>query len=99
MLGSDPANDPIFKLQFIARLSVQFDIAIYCSGIVVPSIVSFFVWRDGYYTLEELENVVLITPCELPTMWIRFAIMWALQVGARRSLSMRAIRAQQLVAA
>ncbi|KOO34897.1 hypothetical protein Ctob_010958, partial [Chrysochromulina tobinii] len=94
MLGSDPANDPIFKLQFIARLSVQFDIAIYCSGIVVPSIVSFFVWRDGYYTLEELENVVLITPCELPTMWIRFAIMWALQVGAL-SLT-RALLARQM---
>jgi hypothetical protein len=93
-LGTDPANDPIFKLQFIARLSVQFDIAIYCSGIVVPSIVSFFVWRDGYYTLEELENVVLITPCELPTMWIRFAIMWALEVGAL-SLA-RAVLARQM---
>lgn len=94
LLGSDPSNDPIFKLQFIAALGVQYDIAIYTSVIMVPTLVSFFVWRDGYFTIEGVESIVYVTSCNLENMWIRFTILAGLQF---LSLSLaRALLARQM---
>jgi len=78
-LGSDPAMDPLFKLQFLAALGVQYDIAIYTSVVMVPTFVSFFIWRDGYFTLEGVETIVFVTPDAIGNMWTRFAILAALQ--------------------
>jgi len=81
-LGSDPTQDPIFKLQFLAAMAVQYEIAIYCSVVMVPIIVTVFVWRDGVFTLEGLEEIVIVTRCDLDQMWLRYGILTAFQFGS-----------------
>ncbi|KAL3920162.1 MAG: hypothetical protein SGPRY_005352 [Prymnesium sp.] len=53
-------DDPLLLMAYIARTATQLDLAqepaAFCSTyalIIVPSLVSFLVWRDGYYTLQD----------------------------------------------
>ena len=39
-------------LQFLARLGIQYDLADVTSILLVPTIVSATVWRDGYFTMQ-----------------------------------------------
>ena len=69
----DPSQDPLMRLQFLARLSWQYDLADVASLIATPAIVTLMVWRDGYYTLEG--TTILVRACELPNLWIRFGLL------------------------
>ena len=46
---NDPNDDPLFRLQTLARLGIQYDLADRLAIVVTPSIISFFVLRDGWY--------------------------------------------------
>ena len=70
---SDPNDDPLFRLQSIARMSIQYDLADLTSIILTPSIITMFVWRDGWFTLEG--SGILIESCELPQLWLRFLML------------------------
>ena len=52
---------------------MQLDLAQLYALILVPSVVSFIVWRDGYYTLQH--TGILVQACDLPYVWARFAIL------------------------
>eukprot|EP00966_Prymnesium_polylepis_P041370 959877-Prymnesium_polylepis.1 len=45
-------TDPVIKIQFLARIAIQYDIADLAAILAVPTIVSLFVWRDGLFTLQ-----------------------------------------------
>ena len=76
----DPNNDPLLKLQFIARVSWQYDLADVAALLATPLMVTLFVWRDGYFTLEGTS--ILILNCELPTIWARFALLLVIKPAA-----------------
>ena len=66
-------EDPLFTLQYLARLAVQYDLADTTALLTVHSVVSFFVWRDGYFSLQNTK--ILILPCHLQWVWLRCAIL------------------------
>ena len=74
------AHDPIFRLQFLARLGIQSDFADLAALLLTPSIVTAFVWRDGRFALEGTEIEVL--PSELSNVWLRFAILLVIRLAA-----------------
>jgi len=59
----DMHSDPIIRLQYLARLGWQYDIADIAALVATPTIVSFFVWRDGFYRMTSTPIIVL--PCQL----------------------------------
>jgi len=69
----DPNEDPLIRLQFLARIGWQFSIADVAALIATPAMVTFLVWRNGYYSFQD--TTILIRPCELHNVWIRFAIL------------------------
>ena len=69
----DPDDDPLFRLQFLARVSVQYDLADVTALLCVPSVVSFFVWRDGYFSLQD--SGILVRSCDVARLWARFGIL------------------------
>ena len=69
----DPNEDPLIRLQFLARIGWQFAIADVAALIATPAMVTFLVWRNGYYSFQD--TTILIRPCELHNVWIRFAIL------------------------
>ena len=89
----DPNDDPLFRLQFLARVAIQYDFADLTAIFAVPSIVSFFVWRDGFFTLEG--SGVLVRDCDLWSLWIRFAVLCAIKpvgMGIARLMLARKMR-------
>lgn len=50
-------TDPAIKLQFLARVAIQYDLADMVAIAVAPTIVSIFVWRDGLFTLQVCGDV------------------------------------------
>jgi len=76
----DLANDPLLRLQYLARLGWQFDLADVAALIATPTIVSFFVWRDSLYTLQGTS--ILVRPCDLVNMWIRFIALMIVKPAA-----------------
>ena len=69
----DPNEDPLIRLQFLARIGWQFAMADVAALIATPAIVTFLVWRNGYYSFQG--TTILVRPCELNNVWIRFAIL------------------------
>ena len=69
----DPNEDPLIRLQFLARIGWQFATADVAALIATPAMVTFLVWRNGYYSFQD--TTILIRPCELHNVWIRFAIL------------------------
>ena len=70
---ADPLSDPLYRLQYIARLAVQFDLADFTAILITPIAVTFFVLRDGWFTLEG--TGILIRDCDLPSLWGRFGFL------------------------
>jgi len=66
-------DDPIFRLQYLARITIQYDLADLTALILTPAIVSFFTWRDGFFTLEG--TGILVRHCDLIQLWGRFGIL------------------------
>eukprot|EP00322_Chrysochromulina_rotalis_P027960 CAMPEP_0115836462 /NCGR_PEP_ID=MMETSP0287-20121206/4719_1 /TAXON_ID=412157 /ORGANISM="Chrysochromulina rotalis, Strain UIO044" /LENGTH=336 /DNA_ID=CAMNT_0003289945 /DNA_START=102 /DNA_END=1112 /DNA_ORIENTATION=- len=77
---ADHANDPLMRLQFLARLGWQFDLADVAALIATPSIVTFFVWRDSFYTLQG--TTILVRNCDLRNLWIRFLVLLCIKPAA-----------------
>ena len=75
LVGADGshADDAIFKLQYLARLSILYDLADVTAMVTVPSMLSFFVWRDGWYTLAG--SGLAFGPCDLPMVWLHFGLL------------------------
>jgi len=69
----DSSLDPIFLMQFLARLSIQYDLADLAAMLLTPCLVSAFAWRDGHFALQG--TGVLVRPCDLPNVWTRFAVL------------------------
>jgi len=69
----DPNDDPLFRLQFIARLGIQYDLADVTAVLTTPAVVQFFIWRDGLFTLES--SGILILPCHMHWVWARFGLL------------------------
>jgi hypothetical protein len=66
-------SDVLFMLQFFARVAIQYDLADITAMVTVPSLVSFFVWRDGWFVLEG--TGVEVRSCDLVNMWGHFAVL------------------------
>lgn len=71
--GYDPDDDPLFRLQFLARITVQYDLADITALIAVPSVVTFFILRDGWFTLEG--SAIIVRHCDLWRLWQRFIVL------------------------
>jgi hypothetical protein len=39
-------------LQYLARIGWQFDLADVCALLIVPTVVTVMIWRQGFYSLE-----------------------------------------------
>jgi hypothetical protein len=48
----DPNQDPLIRLQYLARIGWQFDLADVCALLIVPTVVTVMIWRQGFYSLE-----------------------------------------------
>ena len=66
-------EDALFKLQFYARVAIQYDLADITAMLVVPMCVTLFVARDGWFALDG--TPVLVRPCDLDEMWLHFLIL------------------------
>ena len=80
--GSELSNyqvdhDPIFRLQFLARLGIQSDLADRSALLLTPCLVSAFVWRDGRFDLEGTGVIVL--PGDVRNVWARFLVLFAIR--------------------
>ena len=73
----DPNEDPIFRLQTIARLGIQYDLADRISLLLTPTVVTFFVWRDGFYTLQG--STILVQWCDVSRLWTYFGFLLCLK--------------------
>jgi len=69
----DHTNDPLLRLQYLARIGWQYDVADVAALIATPFIVTLFVWRDGFFSIDGTS--ILVRACELGNVWIRFAIL------------------------
>jgi hypothetical protein len=78
--GIDYSKDPLLRLQYLARVGWQFDLADLAALIATPTIVSFFVWRDSYYTLQGTS--IYVRPCDLTNLWSRFAVLLLIKPAA-----------------
>ena len=78
--GIDYSNDPLLRLQYLARVGWQFDLADLAALIATPTIVSFFVWRDSYYTLQGTS--IYVRPCDVTNLWSRFAVLLLIKPAA-----------------
>jgi hypothetical protein len=67
------SEDPLLKLQFLARLAIQCDLADITAILTVPTVVSYFVWRDEWFSLQG--TGILLLPCDLPTVWLHFGLL------------------------
>jgi len=92
--GINPHTDPLVRLQYIARLGWQYDLADVAALLATPTIVSFLVFRDGFFTIQY--SGILVLPCHLRNVWIRFAILLVIKPGAswlaRTWLRMRMVK-------
>jgi hypothetical protein len=73
-------NDPIFRLQFLARIGIQSDLADLVSLLSTPCLVSAFAVRDGAFTLEG--TGILVRRCDLENVWLRFALLLVIRPAA-----------------
>ena len=78
--GADPTQDPLLRLQYLARLGWQYDLADVAALISTPSVVSIFVWRDGVYHIDG--TTMVIRPCDLRNVWIRFGVLMCIKPAA-----------------
>jgi hypothetical protein len=46
------AQDPLLQLQFLARIAIQYDLADVAALVLVPTLVTLCVARDGYFSLQ-----------------------------------------------
>ena len=91
----DPTDDAILKLQFLARLAIQYDVADLAAMVTVPAMLSLFVLRDGYVTMATSGNLIL--PCDLLQLWLHFVLLVCIKplsfFAARKILERRMARA------
>ena len=66
-------DDPLFRLQFLARIAVQYDLADLTAMVATPAIVSFIIWRDGHFALEG--SGLLVRSCDIGSMLRRFGFL------------------------
>ena len=78
--GNDHANDPLLRLQYLARLGLQYDLADVAALLVTPSIVTLFVWRDGFFSFDQAPFVV--RACDLGRLWLRFGLLLVIKPAA-----------------
>jgi len=76
----DPNQDPLIRLQYLARIGWQFDLADVCALLIVPTVVTVMIWRQGFYSLEG--STILVRPCELRNVWARFAVLLCIKPAA-----------------
>jgi len=60
-------------IRYLARIAIQYDLADLTALIATPTVVSLFVWRDGWFMLQE--SALTVLPCELPSLWLRFGVL------------------------
>ena len=70
---ADPNDDPLFTLQTLARMGVQYDIADIAALILTPAVVCVFLWRDGIFLVEG--SGILVRPCDWWNMVLRFLVL------------------------
>ena len=66
-------NDPIIRVQFLARLALQYSLADVSAVLAVPTLVSLFVWRDGSFFLAGSQ--LRLEACSLTNLWYRFLLL------------------------
>ena len=72
----DYDSDPLFVLQYLARMAVQYDLAQLVAIILTPSMITIFIIRDGFFTLQG--SGILLRPCDLRNVWLRFGVLFCL---------------------
>ena len=75
----DDNQDPIFQLQFLAGLGIQYELADLCALGFTPLLVSFFVLRDGWFSLYG--TGVLVRRCDMPSLLSRFVILLFIKIA------------------
>ena len=73
-------SDPIFRLQFLARLGIQSDLADLAALLTTPCLVSAFAWRDGAFELDG--TGIIVRQCDLSNVWLRFALLLVIRPAA-----------------
>ena len=76
----DPSQDSLMRLQYLARIGWQFDLADVAALIATPTLVTLIVWRDGAYTVEG--TAILVRACELQNVWVRFGCLLIVKPAA-----------------
>ena len=76
----DRTDDAILKLQFLARLAIQYDLADLAALLSVPAMISCFVLRDGYFSIEG--SGILVLSCDLVQLWAHFALLVVIKPAA-----------------
>ena len=82
-IGLQPKNvmdDPVIRVQYIARLSIQLNIADICASITVPLMITYFTLRDGLWVAPG--SRVPVTPESLDNLWMRMAVQLRTAHGA-----------------
>jgi len=71
---------------------VQYDLADVAALLLVPTLISLFVWRDGWFTLQG--TGILVRRCDLPFLWQRHAVLLVIKPAA--SMIARAILSRHM---
>lgn len=69
----DTDNDPLFTLQYAAALAMQYEFASTCAVITSVLLIAFFMWRDGFFTLQN--SSLLVRTCDVPLVLARYGII------------------------
>jgi len=92
MAMKSSVGDPIFVLQYIADKGILYDLSDFCATGLVPILVSFFIARDGYFTLSG--SGIFITSCDMPQLWLRFLLLLFINVCTAKAA--RAVLARNM---
>jgi len=85
--------DPLLTIQYDAAVAIQYDFADMCAFLLTLLVILFFVWRDGFFTLQCTGLLVKATDNSL--VIFRFAIILGLKLiagYAARTYLMRTMR-------
>jgi len=71
-------KDPLFILQYVAEKGMLYDLCDFCACGMTPFLVSFFIARDGFFTLYG--TGIYVSACNLPQVWLRFVLLLAIKL-------------------
>ena len=86
LLMKSTRSDPIFLLQFLAERGILYDLSNLCACGTIPFIVTFFISRDGFFTLYG--TGIFLTSCDLSQLWARFMLVLLIKIAVAKAARM-----------